>query len=151
MLFPIFSMYVPRWRCNLANETSSGKEFSKDCNVYKSCDPAFIEFENDYFDSMALEFDWFCGNNSVRKLLLLLMWVGSFSFNLMSILVHNICLQPDAVLWCTTRNTTVGNLFRFIWKTAGGNFCSFVWNFGSWAFQLLAKMKIFAFNALFLL
>lgn len=64
MLFPIFSMYVPRWRCNLANETSSGKEFSKDCNVYKSCDPAFIEFENDYFDSMALEFDWFCGNNS---------------------------------------------------------------------------------------
>lgn len=70
---------------------------------------------------------------------------------LFSILVHNICLQSDAVLWCTTRNTTVGHLFRFIWKTAGGNFCSFVWNFGSWAFQLLAKMKFFAFNALFLL
>uniref|UniRef100_A0A914XUL3 Major facilitator superfamily (MFS) profile domain-containing protein n=1 Tax=Panagrolaimus superbus TaxID=310955 RepID=A0A914XUL3_9BILA len=56
-IFPIFSNYVPKWRC------FPEEEFSKNCTIYKECEGE-IEFEYIYFHSTALEFDWICGWNS---------------------------------------------------------------------------------------
>ena len=61
LIFPIFSNYVPQWRCN-DNET-----FGKNCNVYESCEE--VEFEHIYFHSAALEFGWICGSNSFYAVL----------------------------------------------------------------------------------
>lgn len=56
MIFPIFSVYVSRWRCR----NSSLNSFGKNCTLFKECHEN-IEFENDYFYSSALEFGWICG------------------------------------------------------------------------------------------
>uniref|UniRef100_A0AC35F5B6 Major facilitator superfamily (MFS) profile domain-containing protein n=1 Tax=Panagrolaimus sp. PS1159 TaxID=55785 RepID=A0AC35F5B6_9BILA len=56
-IFPIFSNYVPKWRC------TSDEEFAKNCTIYKECEGK-VEFEYIYFHSTALEFDWICGWNS---------------------------------------------------------------------------------------
>ena len=58
MIFPIFSSYIPRWRCS----SSPLSSFSKNCTEYLLCSSTnSIEFENMYFESAALEFDWVCG------------------------------------------------------------------------------------------
>ncbi|KAI6171116.1 hypothetical protein M3Y97_01063900 [Aphelenchoides bicaudatus] len=57
MLFPIFSNYVPKWRCN-ANQS-----FGKNCTLYQEC-VGGVEFENNYFQSAALEFGWICGQSA---------------------------------------------------------------------------------------
>lgn len=53
-MFPIFSNYIPKWRCNTT------QEFTKSCAVYEECNGE-VEFENDYFHSTAMEFEWICG------------------------------------------------------------------------------------------
>ncbi|KAI6177299.1 hypothetical protein M3Y97_00891600 [Aphelenchoides bicaudatus] len=55
MIFPIFSNYVPKWRC------SPAEQFSKDCIAFEKCRNTTIEFEYEYFHSTAIEFDWICG------------------------------------------------------------------------------------------
>lgn len=57
MIFSIFSVYVPRWRCR---NSSLLNEFSKNCTIYEECQKN-IEFENVYFYSTAMEFGWICG------------------------------------------------------------------------------------------
>lgn len=44
MLFPIFSNYVPKWRCN------SAQEFGKNCSLMAEC-VGDVEYENNYFKS----------------------------------------------------------------------------------------------------
>lgn len=55
-IFPIFSNYVPKWRC------SPDQEFSKNCTIYESCRDS-VEFDRIYFHSTALEYKWICGWN----------------------------------------------------------------------------------------
>ncbi|KAI6215476.1 hypothetical protein M3Y94_00389200 [Aphelenchoides besseyi] len=55
LIFPIFSNYVPKWRCVGSNST-----FAKDCKVYETC-KTNVEFENNYFHSSAIEYKWICG------------------------------------------------------------------------------------------
>ncbi|KAI6184832.1 hypothetical protein M3Y97_00638500 [Aphelenchoides bicaudatus] len=57
MLFPIFGIYVPKWRCmsGMSNQT-----YAKDCKLFAECN-GNVEFENNFFQSAALEFDWTCG------------------------------------------------------------------------------------------
>lgn len=57
MIFPIFSNYIPKWRC------SPTEKFSKDCDIYLACNDT-IEFENEYFYSSAMQFNWVCGAES---------------------------------------------------------------------------------------
>lgn len=82
MIFPIYSNYLPRWKCSeFSNQTSvfhdksnisttlplisSSSEFSRDCSIYSSCSPAHLQFEQPIlFYSSALEFGWICGTNS---------------------------------------------------------------------------------------
>lgn len=65
MLFPIFSSYVPRWRCTDLSfgKFSDSTKFSKNCTLFEECRKS-IEFEYEYFYSTALEFDWICGPSS---------------------------------------------------------------------------------------
>ncbi|GMT09614.1 hypothetical protein PFISCL1PPCAC_911, partial [Pristionchus fissidentatus] len=51
-LFPIFSNYVPRWKCG-------DGEIGKDCAEYKRCG-GNVTFTDVAFDSAALEFRWIC-------------------------------------------------------------------------------------------
>jgi hypothetical protein len=44
MLFPMFSNYVPKWRC------SADQEFSKNCSLMAACSGG-VEYENSYFQS----------------------------------------------------------------------------------------------------
>jgi len=60
MLFSIFSSYVPRWRCRIPRQSLL---FAKNCTLYEQC-RRNIEFENTYFHSAALEYDWICGNKA---------------------------------------------------------------------------------------
>src|SRR4051812_8979967 len=66
LLFPIFSSYVPRWRC-LSNDTEIiqnehlTKEFGRNCTSYGLCSKERLEFEHIYFQSASLEFDLICG------------------------------------------------------------------------------------------
>jgi len=63
-IFPIFSNYIPKWRC------SPDQEFSKNCSIYESCSHS-VEFEKIYFRSTALEYGWICGWNGY--------WVAFYS------------------------------------------------------------------------
>ncbi|VDN60386.1 unnamed protein product [Dracunculus medinensis] len=49
MIYPIFSNYLPKWRCS-RNET-----FTSDCHIYLSCNQTVS------FYSTALEYEWICG------------------------------------------------------------------------------------------
>ncbi|KAK0415971.1 hypothetical protein QR680_012225 [Steinernema hermaphroditum] len=53
-IFPIFSNYVPKWRCG------ESEPFGKNCSAYLACEGKH-EFEDIAFHSAALEFDWVCG------------------------------------------------------------------------------------------
>ncbi|KAI6240062.1 hypothetical protein M3Y99_00490600 [Aphelenchoides fujianensis] len=57
MIFPIFSNYVPKWRC------SPNELFSKNCTAFEAC-RSTVQFEYEYFHSSALEYDWICGSRS---------------------------------------------------------------------------------------
>ncbi|CAD5222373.1 unnamed protein product [Bursaphelenchus xylophilus] len=59
-IFPIFSSYVPKWRCNAT------QPFAKDCDLFESCKEK-VQFEYEYFHSAALEFDWICGSKSYLR------------------------------------------------------------------------------------
>ncbi|KAI1703511.1 sugar transporter domain-containing protein [Ditylenchus destructor] len=62
MIFPIFSSYVPRWRCSSVNQTNS-EPFARNCSAFQQCsDPNFVEYEHIYFQSAALEFNLICGS-----------------------------------------------------------------------------------------
>ncbi|KAI1704139.1 sugar transporter domain-containing protein [Ditylenchus destructor] len=62
MIFPIFSSYVPRWRCSPVNQTSS-EPFARNCSAFQQCsEPNIIEYEHIYFQSAALEFNLICGS-----------------------------------------------------------------------------------------
>ena len=53
MIFPIFSNYIPKWRCD------PNEPFAKNCEVYERCrNTTKLEFEYEYFHSSAMEFDW---------------------------------------------------------------------------------------------
>ncbi|KAL7078014.1 hypothetical protein ACQ4LE_002464 [Meloidogyne hapla] len=68
MLFPIFSNYIPKWKCLLNN--SSINEFTRDCLIYQQCPQEFIQFEENIpFHSAAIEFGWFCGANAYKRAL----------------------------------------------------------------------------------
>uniref|UniRef100_A0AC34PW22 Major facilitator superfamily (MFS) profile domain-containing protein n=1 Tax=Panagrolaimus sp. JU765 TaxID=591449 RepID=A0AC34PW22_9BILA len=56
-IFPIFSNYVPKWRC------SSDEEFSKNCTIFAKCNGT-VEFDIIYFKSSAMEYEWICGSNA---------------------------------------------------------------------------------------
>ena len=60
MLFPVFALYVPRWRCTLL------EEFGKNCTAYEACS-GNVEFEPIEFRSAALEFDWICGSSAYMR------------------------------------------------------------------------------------
>ncbi|KAI1700125.1 sugar transporter domain-containing protein [Ditylenchus destructor] len=68
LIFPIFSSYVPRWRCsnnNKSNLDDALNLFGRDCKAFKECaTPNSIEYEHIYFASAALEFDWVCGSRA---------------------------------------------------------------------------------------
>lgn len=53
-IFPIFSNYVPNWRC------SEDEPFAKNCTAYELCEGK-VQFESQYFHSTALEYGWICG------------------------------------------------------------------------------------------
>ncbi|KAK0415970.1 hypothetical protein QR680_012224 [Steinernema hermaphroditum] len=53
-IFPIFSNYVPKWRCG------ESEPFGKNCSAYLACEGK-PQFEDIAFHSAALEFDWVCG------------------------------------------------------------------------------------------
>uniref|UniRef100_A0A0K0F4L3 Solute carrier family 22 member 15 (inferred by orthology to a human protein) n=1 Tax=Strongyloides venezuelensis TaxID=75913 RepID=A0A0K0F4L3_STRVS len=56
MIFPIFSNYVSKWRCDGVGD------FGKNCTIYNSgCQ---IEYENNYFKSAAVSFGWICSDTS---------------------------------------------------------------------------------------
>uniref|UniRef100_A0A914DUY0 Major facilitator superfamily (MFS) profile domain-containing protein n=1 Tax=Acrobeloides nanus TaxID=290746 RepID=A0A914DUY0_9BILA len=57
MLFPIFSNYIPKYRCL---DEESDAVFHKNCSLYLKCNGT-IDFENNYFHSSAMHFDWICG------------------------------------------------------------------------------------------
>ncbi|KAI1701224.1 sugar transporter domain-containing protein [Ditylenchus destructor] len=89
LIFPIFSSYVPRWRCIDSNHsyTSSSSNFNdtsnffgRDCKAFKECaEPNFVEFEHIYFQSAALEFDWICGSGAyLAALFAQIQFVGVF-------------------------------------------------------------------------
>lgn len=61
-IFPIFSNYIPQWRCN------SQQAFAKNCTVFESCKGA-VQYEYEYFHSAALEFDWICGDYAYLRAL----------------------------------------------------------------------------------
>lgn len=61
-LFPIFSNYIPQWRCD------PKEAFGKNCTVYLNCKHT-VEFESNYFKSAAQEFDWVCGDHSYLRAL----------------------------------------------------------------------------------
>lgn len=44
MMFPIFSNYVPKWRC------TATQKFGNNCTLYEECVDG-VEFENNYFQS----------------------------------------------------------------------------------------------------
>lgn len=44
MMFPIFSNYVPKWRC------TATQKFGNNCTLYEECANG-VEFENNYFQS----------------------------------------------------------------------------------------------------
>uniref|UniRef100_A0A0N5A5R7 MFS domain-containing protein n=1 Tax=Parastrongyloides trichosuri TaxID=131310 RepID=A0A0N5A5R7_PARTI len=55
-IFPIFSNYVPKWRCK-GNES-----FDKNCTIFNSgCN---LEYENNYFSSASIKFGWVCSEQS---------------------------------------------------------------------------------------
>ncbi|KHN79445.1 Uncharacterized protein F23F12.3 [Toxocara canis] len=54
MIYPIFSNYVPQWRC------SPNESFTSNCTVFLACKET-VEFDEVAFHSAALEFDWICG------------------------------------------------------------------------------------------
>jgi hypothetical protein len=55
-LFPIFTNFVPKWRCMSKNSTS---DFSHNCEIFENCPKEFLFFE-EVFYSTALEFGWIC-------------------------------------------------------------------------------------------
>uniref|UniRef100_A0A1I7YLX4 MFS domain-containing protein n=1 Tax=Steinernema glaseri TaxID=37863 RepID=A0A1I7YLX4_9BILA len=56
-IFPIFSNYVPQWRCD------ESEPFGKNCTSYLACRRP-VQFENMAFHSAALEYDWVCGSRA---------------------------------------------------------------------------------------
>uniref|UniRef100_A0A0K0F9L5 Solute carrier family 22 member 15 (inferred by orthology to a human protein) n=1 Tax=Strongyloides venezuelensis TaxID=75913 RepID=A0A0K0F9L5_STRVS len=56
LIFPIFSNYVSKWRCNGVGN------FDKNCTIYNS--GCKIEYENNYFYSASVNFGWICSDNS---------------------------------------------------------------------------------------
>uniref|UniRef100_A0A0N5CH61 MFS domain-containing protein n=1 Tax=Strongyloides papillosus TaxID=174720 RepID=A0A0N5CH61_STREA len=56
MIFPIFSNYVSKWRCDGVGD------FSKNCTIYNS--GCKIEYENNHFNSAAIAFGWICSDIS---------------------------------------------------------------------------------------
>ncbi|KAM3722576.1 Uncharacterized protein ACO02O_05890 [Dirofilaria immitis] len=54
MIYPIFSNYIPQWRC------TTNQSFSNNCTIFLSCKDS-IEFDQIAFSSAALEYDWICG------------------------------------------------------------------------------------------
>lgn len=64
MLFPIYGVYVPKWRCTTDDDSVSATIFAKNCSQYEGCERTSLEFENAYFYSSALEFDWICGSKA---------------------------------------------------------------------------------------
>ncbi|KAI1710189.1 sugar transporter domain-containing protein [Ditylenchus destructor] len=68
LIFPIFSSYVPRWRCSNSKKSNLGDastSFGRDCKAFQECSaPNSIQFEHIYFESAALEFDWVCGSRA---------------------------------------------------------------------------------------
>ncbi|KAH7731658.1 major facilitator superfamily protein [Aphelenchoides avenae] len=56
-IFPIFSNYVPNWRC------SEDEPFAKNCTAYELCEET-VQFESLYFHSTALEYKWICGSKA---------------------------------------------------------------------------------------
>ena len=68
MLFPIFSNFVPRWRCNVTANFSP--TFDRDCAAFSQCPEGSVEFEPGLpFRSAALEFDWICGPSAYKRAL----------------------------------------------------------------------------------
>lgn len=68
MLFPIFSNFVPRWRCNVTANFSPS--FDRDCAAFSQCPEGSVEFEPGLpFRSAALEFDWICGPSAYKRAL----------------------------------------------------------------------------------
>uniref|UniRef100_A0A915ETS8 Major facilitator superfamily (MFS) profile domain-containing protein n=1 Tax=Ditylenchus dipsaci TaxID=166011 RepID=A0A915ETS8_9BILA len=58
MIFSIFSSYIPRWRCS----DSQSASFGRNCTEFNFCPaPNHIQFEDNHFQSAALEFNWVCG------------------------------------------------------------------------------------------
>uniref|UniRef100_A0A915PUE0 Major facilitator superfamily (MFS) profile domain-containing protein n=1 Tax=Setaria digitata TaxID=48799 RepID=A0A915PUE0_9BILA len=54
MIYPIFSNYIPHWRC------TTNQSFSNNCTIFLSCKDS-IQFDEIAFSSAALEYDWICG------------------------------------------------------------------------------------------
>ncbi|KAL4003515.1 Sugar transporter family protein [Acanthocheilonema viteae] len=54
MIYPIFSNYIPQWRC------SANQSFSSNCTIFQSCEDS-IQFDKITFFSAALEYGWICG------------------------------------------------------------------------------------------
>uniref|UniRef100_A0A0R3RLQ1 MFS domain-containing protein n=1 Tax=Elaeophora elaphi TaxID=1147741 RepID=A0A0R3RLQ1_9BILA len=54
MIYPIFSNYIPQWRCSV------NQSFSSNCTIFQSCKDS-IQFDEIVFSSAALEYDWICG------------------------------------------------------------------------------------------
>ncbi|KAK0414682.1 hypothetical protein QR680_011567 [Steinernema hermaphroditum] len=52
-IFPIFSNYVPKWRCD------ESEPFGKNCTSYLACKTQ-VHFEEIAFHSAAIEYDWIC-------------------------------------------------------------------------------------------
>ncbi|PIC42649.1 hypothetical protein B9Z55_009658 [Caenorhabditis nigoni] len=90
-IFPIFSNYVPQWKCGDSEPTS-------DCDVYQTC-KANLTFVNVAFKSAAMEYDWICGKSAYLKSLFSQIQFagvlcGTFSFGAVSDVVGR---KPVAV------------------------------------------------------
>ncbi|KAF7627328.1 MFS domain-containing protein [Meloidogyne graminicola] len=70
MVFPIFSNYLPKWKCNLINSTTINNDFTRNCSIFKQCPEDLIEFEeNIQFHSAAMEYRWICGAQAYKQAL----------------------------------------------------------------------------------
>ncbi|KAI1710190.1 sugar transporter domain-containing protein [Ditylenchus destructor] len=84
MIFPIFTSYVPRWRCSSGNHSdliSPSNSFGRDCKAFQECSaPNSIQYEHIYFESAALEFDWICGSRAyLATLFAQIQFIGVFT------------------------------------------------------------------------
>ncbi|KAF7626008.1 MFS domain-containing protein [Meloidogyne graminicola] len=68
MLFSIFAIYTPKWKCLLLNNNLTNN-YERDCTIYLNCPLENLEFEESPFYSATMEFNWYCGYGAYYRTL----------------------------------------------------------------------------------